>query len=54
MLNQNTFFSTTEINENFKSNSACHIIYGDSKYNYYILYIYYYIIFFNILFIIIS
>ena len=29
MLNQNTFFSVTEINSNFQTNSACHIIYGD-------------------------
>ncbi len=31
MLNQNTFFSLSEIGDNFKSKSACHIIYGDSK-----------------------
>ena len=31
MLNQNTFFSVTEINDNFETNSACHIIYGDGK-----------------------
>ena len=29
MLNQNTFFSVTEINSNFKTNSACHVIFGD-------------------------
>jgi hypothetical protein len=31
MLNQNTFFSLSEIGDNFKSKSACHIIYGDRK-----------------------
>jgi hypothetical protein len=29
MLNQNTFFTVSEINANFKTDSACHIIYGD-------------------------
>jgi hypothetical protein len=29
MLNQNTMFSVTEINDSFATNSACHIIYGD-------------------------
>ena len=29
MLNQNTFFSVTEINSNFKTNSACHVVFGD-------------------------
>lgn len=32
MLNQNTFFSLSEINDSFQSKSACHIVYGDRKY----------------------
>jgi hypothetical protein len=31
MLNQNTFFSITEINDNFETKSAVHVIYGDLK-----------------------
>lgn len=31
MLNQNTFFSLSEITDSFQSKSACHIIYGDRK-----------------------
>ena len=33
MLNQNTFFTVSEINANFKTDSACHIIYGDGASN---------------------
>ena len=29
MLNPNTFFHVAEINDNFKTDSACHIVYGD-------------------------
>ena len=29
MLNQNTFFSLHEISDDFKTPSACHLIYGD-------------------------
>jgi hypothetical protein len=29
MLNQNTHFSITELNDDFETPSACHIIYGD-------------------------
>ena len=29
MLNQSTFFSVTEINDNFETKSAVHVIYGD-------------------------
>jgi len=32
MLNQNTFFSLSEITDNFETKSACHLIYGDGKY----------------------
>ena len=28
-LNQNTFFSVTELNDGFQTNSAMHVIYGD-------------------------
>ena len=31
MLNRNTFFALTEINHHFKTESRCHIIYGDNK-----------------------
>ena len=31
MLNQNTFFSVTELNDNFDTESAVHVIYGDHK-----------------------
>jgi len=31
MLNQNTFFSITELNEEFTSKSACHVVYGDHE-----------------------
>jgi hypothetical protein len=31
MLNQNTFFTVTEIDHNFKAASACHILYNDCK-----------------------
>ena len=33
MLNQNTFFSVTELNDSFETPSACHIIYGDKGLN---------------------
>ena len=33
MLNQNTFFSVTELNDSFETPSACHIIYGDKDLN---------------------
>lgn len=34
MLNQNTFFSVTELNESFETDSAVHIVYGDHKDSY--------------------
>ena len=33
MLNQNTMFSVTEINDAFETVSACHIVYGDKGLN---------------------
>ena len=33
MLNQNTFFSVTELNDSFETPSAVHIIYGDKGLN---------------------
>lgn len=33
MLNQNTMFSVTEINDAFETPSACHIVYGDRGLN---------------------
>ncbi len=32
MLNKNTFFGITEINEHFETPSAIHVIYGDCEY----------------------
>lgn len=51
VLNQNTFFSFTEINDHFtETPSACHIIYGDGMFgvDFFIMlilqtYIYYYL-----------
>ena len=39
-LNQNTFFFCAEINEQFKADSACHLIYGDGKIVFYSILMY--------------